>query len=282
MKLLRISASLLAFSAFTVLAACGGGGGGSTPPTTGGGAPPPTSSSPSPSPGSSATPTPTSSPSGSIGTSSTVETAYDTVVNGTDNWQTTGATTSDPGDGDTATGANGTNTVDGISCALGSESAVTSTSYHVHAFLGIMVNGTQYAIPDAIGMNQPTSDEPITNFQCAYNIHTHGASGIIHVEDPTMSENYSATPAQYNLQALFDIWGQSLSGLSITGVTGMPAIYVGTPSSKDSKGNDLVNSYSPYAGSPTDLLLTHHTAIWLVYGTPPSAGLPQVDFQISS
>lgn len=145
-----------------------------------------------------------------------------------------------------------------------------------------MVNGTQYAIPDAIGMNQPTSDEPVTNFKCAYNIHTHGASGIIHVEDPTMSENYSATPAQYNLQALFDIWGQSLSGLSISGVTGMPAIYVGTPSTKDSKGNDLVNSYTAFTGSPTSLLLTHHTAIWLVYGTPPSAGLPQVDFQISS
>ena len=285
MKLLRISASLLAFSAFTVLTACGGGGGGSTTPPTNGGGPPPTSSSPTPTP--TATPAPTSSPSGgNIGTSSQIVNAADGVVNGTDNWQTNGATTSDPGDGDTATGANGSNTIDGLGCSLSSEQ-MAGGGYHVHSFVGIMVNGTEYAIPDAIGMNQPTSDEPITNFTCAYSIHTHGASGIVHVEDPTMAQNYSATPAQYNLQSLFDIWGQSLAALPINGISAAPQIYVGTPSGKRScscaqNGDDLVNSYTLYTGSPTSLLLTHHTAIWLVYGTPPSAGLPQIDFGISS
>lgn len=277
MKLLRTSASLLAFGAFALLAACGGGGGSTTPPGPGNGGPPPATGSPSPSP------SPSSTPSG-IGVSSQVETAYDTVVNGQDGWQSNGVTTADKADGDTSTGGQGPgSTIDGTyNCAVNGENSVTSSSYHVHAFVGIMVNGVQYAIPDAIGMYQPDSNEPILNFTCAYNIHTHGASGVIHVEDPTMSENFSATPAQYNLQALFDIWGQSISALPISGVSGMPLIYVGTPTSKDSSGNDIVGAYAPSTAAPTGILLTHHTAIWLIYGTPPSAGLPQVKFTIAS
>jgi hypothetical protein len=209
--------------------------------------------------------------------------AGDNYVNGTDNWQKNGVTAPDAGDGDTANGANGSNSPNGLGCVLGSEQMVTSTSYHVHAFVGIMVNGTQYAIPDAIGMKDPTSDEPVTNFSCAYNIHTHGASGIIHIEDPSMSENFSATPAQYNLANLFAIWGQSMSALPITGVAGVPAIYIGHVSGKNPKTNDdLVNSYTLSTSAASSILLTHHVAIWLVYGTPPTAGLPQVDFHISS
>lgn len=284
MKLLRISVSLLACSAFALLAACGGGGGGTTPPTSPGGAPPPTTGTPTPAPSASPTAAPTSTPAPGVGVSSTVETAYDTVVNGTDNWQTNGVTDSDTGDGDTSSGGSGSNTVDGIPCGLNSESQMTSNNYHVHAFVGIMVNGTQYAMPDAIGMQGPGSGEPILNFTCAYYIHTHGASGVIHVEDPTITGTYQTVqpPSQYNLQSLFDIWGQSMASLPITGVAGNPVIYTGTPSSKLSNGDDLVNSYTLSTASPSSILLSHHMVIWLVYGTPPSAGLPQIDWAISN
>jgi hypothetical protein len=288
MKLLRISASLLALTMVSALAACGGGGGGgSTIPNPGGGngptpvpTNPPATSTPAP------TPTPTSPPSG-ITVSSTILNAADGVVNGKDNGQTNGVTDAgDPGDGDTATGGTGSNSIGGLGCVLGSEQMVTTSSYHVHAFVGIMVNGTQYAIPDAIGMEQPTSDEPVTNFKCAYNIHTHGASGIIHIEDPAMSQNLGGTPAQYNLNALFGIWGQTVSALPINGVSGLPAIYLGSHISKRScscaqNGDDVVDQYTSSSADPSSILLTHHQAIWLIYGTPP-ASLPQVDFGIST
>lgn len=275
MKLFRISATLAAFSAFALLAACGGGGGGggTTPPTSPGGGGPPPSTAPS-------TP-PSTPPSGGITVSSTEYVAYDSTPAhswGTDNWQTNGTTASpDAGDGDTATGGTGSNSVDGVSCSLPNGEA-TGTYYHKHAFVGIYVNGTAYAVPDAVGMVSPDSNEPILTFKCAYNIHTHSDSGVIHVEDPAFSST-AAAPSQYNLQTLFDIWGQSMAALPISGISGLPAIYVGTPSGKDSKGNPLVTSYSSVA-SPTSVLLTEDTAVWLIYGTPPAGGVPQIGFGI--
>lgn len=283
MKFVRLSASLIGLSMAAALAACGGGGSGGTIPNPGGGGGP--TPHPTATPTVAPTNTPTNPPSTPpIGVSSVVLNAQDGQLNGTDNWQTNGTTSSDHGDGDTATGGTGS-AIDSLPCGIGNEGMVSPTVYHVHAFVGLMVNGVEFAIPDAIGMQNPTSDEPVTGFSCAYSIHTHGASGIIHVEDPQISGNWNtgvAAPAKYNLQALFDIWGQSLSALGAGGASGLPAIYVGTPSGKDSKGNDLVNSYALSVDSPADILLKHHVAIWLVYGTPPAAGLPQVSIQLSN
>ena len=297
MKLSRISSYLLAFSLVAALSACGGGGGGGsvTPPGGGGGGTPPpgSSSTPSPTPAPTATPTATPTP-GSVAVSSTDYDAYDGPIWGTDNWQKNGVTAPDPGDGDIVANVGSGKSTDGLSaCAMGSEQSQGSGNYHVHSFLGIYVNGQAFAIPDAIGMQNPSNDEPVTNFTCAYNIHTHSASGIIHVEDPTHPGSTSASSLpQFNLQTLFDIWGQSLS--SVAGASGMPTIYVGTPSGKDAAGRDLVNSYTVYTGSASGLLLSHHEAIFLVYGslptstngTPCPAGsngcLPQVSFGISN
>lgn len=305
MKLLRISASALALSGLALLAACGGGGGGGSTPNPGGGGGggvPPTvapTSGPTQSPTQSPTQAPTQSPTQSptqaptsapIGTSSQVIIAGDTgrgpVVNGTDNWQNNGVTDPDKGDGDTSTGGTGPNAVGPISCAIGTEAQVSSTVYHVHAFLGVLVNGQEMAIPDAIGMQSPDSNDPILSFTCAYNLHTHAASGVIHVEDPAIAGNWNtkptpvSPPAKYNLQALMDVWGQSLTGLA--GGPGLPTIYMGTPTATTASGADLVNTYSLYTGSATNLLLQHHVAIWLVYGTPPAAGLPQIEFGITN
>ncbi len=306
MKALRISGSVLSIGVLAFLAACGGGGGGNpTPPTPNpGGSTHPTATptaTPTVAPTTTPTTSPTQTPSGSVAVSATDYDAYDGPIWGTDNWQTNGVTdSSSTGDGDVVNdvgmnNAGSPNMTDSLSaCALSSESSMTSANYHVHAFVGIYVNGTAFAIPDAIGMANPTTDEPVTGFTCAYSIHTHGASGIIHVEDPSIVGTWknTAPPAQYNLQTLFDIWGQNLS--TVAGATGMPAIYVGTVSGKDGAGRDLVNSYTLYTGTPTALLLSHHVAIFLVYGALPtstngqacpagSAGcLPQVSFGISN
>lgn len=231
-----------------------------------------------------------------MNTSSTI-TLYDGApgkphVTGTDNWQTNGVTTSDTGDGDTASGGNGplgAGTIDGTyNCTIGVEPGSAPPTYHVHVFLGIMVNGKHYAVPDGIGMFNPENSDPIFTFGCAYNMHVHDASDIIHVEDPNISGNWNTNPvtqppAKYNLQGFMDIWGQSLSTLPIPGVSGPPAIYVGTKTGTDpSTGADLVGAYTKFTGSPSSLLFAHHTAIWLVYGTFPAAGLPQIVFGIQN
>lgn len=283
MKLLRISASLLALTMVSALAACGGGGGGgSTVPNPGGGG-----NGPTPAPTATPTTAPTNSPTATpppsgLTVSSTEYVAYDSSAAhswGQDGWQTNGVTDpSDKADGDSASGGTGSNTVDGVSCSLPNGEA-SGAYYHVHVFVGIYVNGTPYAMPDALGMLNPAAGDPILKFQCAYNIHSHADSGIVHVEDPSIPAT-AAAPAQYNLQTLFDIWGQSLSSIGISGASGAPTIYVGTPSGKDASGNALVTSYSAYSGSASSLLFKEHTAIWLIYGTPPSGGVPQIGFGI--
>jgi hypothetical protein len=302
MKLLRIPASLAALVFVSVLAACGGGGGGGStnPPVTnpgggGGGATPTPGATATPTPAQSSTPAPTPTPTSSPGTiaaSSSLVHAFDStnngpIINGHDNWQTNGVTSSDPGDGDTATGgsaANNFQTFDGVSCAIGHEPASTPPTYHVHSFLGIMVNGTEMAVPDGLGMDAPDNNEPILTFSCAYNIHTHGASGVIHVEDPSISGNWDTNPAvqppaKYNVQTLLDIWGQSATGLA--GGTGLPTVYIGTPNAKTSTGADLVTQYSVSTAPLNTILLQHHVAIWFVYGGPNPPSLPQVEFDIS-
>lgn len=304
MKLLRTPASLAALIFVSVLAACGGGGGGgtTTPPVTnpgggGGGATPTPGATATPTPAATATPTPTPASSATpVPVSQQSISIYDggtgkPHVTGTDGWQTNGVTDpNDNHDGDTSAGGQGpmgAGTIDGTyNCAIGAEPASAPPTYHVHVFLGILVNGTQYAVPDGIGMFQPQNADPIFTFGCAYNTHTHDASDIIHVEDPQISGNWNTNPvtpppAKYNLQGFMDVWGQSLATLPIPGVAGMPNIYTGTPTHQ-TNGEDVVDKYSAFSGSPSSLLLAHHTAIWLVYGTFPAAGLPQIVFGISN
>lgn len=311
MKLLRISASLAAFSAITLLAACGGGGGGGgvNPPSGGGGGPTP---APTTTPTTSPTGSPTTSPGGgtvqSNGTTVVVQdgTSASPLVFGKDNWQTNGVT--DPaggaGDGDLAGGYTSSNTgpIDNVACNLPGEPS--SNQYHVHSFLGIFVNGTQYAIPDAIGMLNPSGDgagatQPYPNeaFSNACTIHTHSTSGIIHIEDTAATQSYTSQPAQYNLQSLLDIWGQNsfsnIAAAAASGFSGPVSIYVGTPCPNNTvgcsspqknpkTGDDLVSTYTLETGAPSSILLGHHVAIWVVVGSMPAGGLPAIDFGISN
>jgi len=203
-----------------------------------------------------------------------------------DNWQTNGVTaTGDPGDGDTANGGNCSAQIDSVGCDLNNEAQMTANNYHVHAFLGIWANGKQYAIPDAIGMQNPTDNgNAIGAFTAAYDIHTHDASGIIHVEDPKVAGTFRTIPAssepRFNLKTLLDIWGVSLSSSGFAKFSGQTSIYMGTVSGTNpATGDDLVTSYTLNNSAPQSILLAHHVAIWIIIGPPP-ATLPEIDFGI--
>jgi hypothetical protein len=77
--------------------------------------------------------------------------------------------------------------VDGIPCE-----ASESLLFHIHPTLSIMVEGQERTVPADIGILQ----------KCLYWVHTHDATGMIHVESPVQRD--------YTLGNFFDIWGQPL------------------------------------------------------------------------
>ncbi len=124
--------------------------------------------------------------------------------------QTIGASTFAAGD--SAAGGQG-QTVQGIAC----DGSVPIQ--HIHAHLTIIANGVQRAIPLAVGA---VGTEVISNFvvdaRCFYWLHTHDATGIVHVEAPL------STP--FTMGELFAIWGEPLTRSNVTGFQGPVVAFV--------------------------------------------------------
>ncbi|HVS46937.1 MAG TPA: hypothetical protein VMS32_09740 [Verrucomicrobiae bacterium] len=131
-------------------------------------------------------------------------------------------------------------TVDGIPCES-SEAAVL----HIHVHLSIFNRGKQIAIPQYAGMaaTTPTS-------VCLYWLHTHDASGIIHLE---ASQVEAPQGGLYTLGNFFDIWGYTLGPEQIASFKGPVTTYV----------NGQI-----YTGDLKAIELTSHKQIVLEVGTP--------------
>lgn len=127
----------------------------------------------------------------------------------------------------------------GRGSAIGGVSCLVTEDYHVHAHLSIFKNGQALAIPANIGLTG-----------CAYELHTHDKSGIIHVET-----------AAYHLLTLgqfFAVWGQPFTSTNVAGIVGLPInVYV----NDDGK-------LSLHKGNPADIELAKHREITIVIGTP--------------
>lgn len=218
-----------------------------------------TTSSPSPSPSPGATPTPMPA-SYTIGSGE---------IFGADN-------SFAPADGDTSSGAQG-QTVDGMPCA-----STMPNTYHVHAFVGIIINGRQLALPDGIGMKNPGADGTFAGIpnwteyaSCYYYIHTHDASGVLHIESP---QSVSLTSSIYALGNAFDVWGMALSTTQIGPYTGTVRAYVAQVPLKTPQ--ILRSYYTTYTSEPRSIPLKSHTTVWLEIGptyiTPSS--LPVLNY----
>ena len=145
-------------------------------------------------------------------------------------------------DGNTAQGGQG-EPVAGIECG-----PMAGELYHIHVHLSLYVNGEQLAIPKAIGVTKPTASNGFvigTNGGCFYWVHTHDATGIIHVEPPTSVE--------VRLGPLFDLWGQPPSSTGVAGFNGDVTVFV------DGK---------KYTDDPRGILFESHKQIALEVGTP--------------
>jgi hypothetical protein len=139
---------------------------------------------------------------------------------------------------DTPLGGRG-RTMDGIGCG-----AMEYATLHVHTHLAIFRNGKQMQVPQYIGF------APNLAGGCLYWIHTHDASGIIHIEAPDISPPQGGP---YTLGMLFDIWGQSLDRNNIAGLAGPVTAYV---------------NGQQYDGDLRAIPLGAHQQIVLEVGTP--------------
>ena len=136
-------------------------------------------------------------------------------------------------------------TVDGIQCQTSEQAA-----YHIHAHLAVFVSGASRAVPAGVGI--PGPQQVVSGFveggKCLYWLHTHDATGIIHIESPVQRI--------YTLGEFFDIWGRTLSTGQADGDSGKLTVYV---------------NGKPYRGDPRAIGLLPHTVIQLDVGTvvPP-------------
>jgi hypothetical protein len=111
---------------------------------------------------------------------------------------------------------------------------------HIHQHVDIFVNGKPEPVPANIG---------IYDGQFLTELHTHDASGILHVESPTKRE--------FDLGEFFGVWGVQLNAQCIGGYC-KPL----TPWTM------YVNGQA-YTGDPGALVLKAHQEIAFVIGTPP-------------
>jgi len=132
--------------------------------------------------------------------------------------------------------------VAGITCDNGM--ATTGEFLHIHSHLSLIVHGRQMQIPAKIGI------VPTASGGCLYWLHTHDASGIIHVESPHVT---APGGGPYTLGMFFSIWGQALSRERL-------GPYIGAVKA-------FVNG-SPYRGDPSVIPLSAHQQITLEVGQP--------------
>lgn len=203
----------------------------------------------------------------------------------------------DPGDGDTANGGHGA-TVDGVTCDTS-----MSSNYHVHFFIGLFVNGTEIAIPDGTGMVEPNGEGTFNGAPnwteyasvpdpnnpgkripgCYYHLHTHDATGVVHVEDPNPL-NAPVTASLYTLRAYLDIFGVQLSPFGFGQYSGPVQIVTsGQQYRGGGKGYVYSNTYRYFdmsSGDPNDMPIYSHEVIWIMVGSgnPNIDQLPNIKF----
>jgi hypothetical protein len=136
--------------------------------------------------------------------------------------------------------------VDGIQAG-----SMEQLAFHIHVHLSVYVDGKQKAVPYGIGIIPPyqmTTDDSghpfVEGGKGIYWLHTHDASGVIHLEAPAQ--------VSFTLGEFFDMWGQPLTAEQVGPAHGPLTVFVnGRPQTRD----------------PRSIPLTAHDVIQLDVGT---------------
>jgi hypothetical protein len=111
---------------------------------------------------------------------------------------------------------------------------------HIHQHLDIWVHGQPVEVPGGIGID--------TGQGFLSPLHTHNASGEIHIESPAQRS--------FSLGQFFDIWGVRLSQDCLAGYC--------------TRGQEALRNFvggQPFDGDPRSIVLTAHEEIVLAFGT---------------
>jgi hypothetical protein len=123
-------------------------------------------------------------------------------------------------------------------------SATEGTVVHIHQHLDLYVDGRKVPVPAGIGIDPAVGFAPL---------HTHDASGVVHVESPTVR--------RYTLGELFAVWGVRFT----------PSCLGGYCAGGGRQLRVYVNG-AAYRGDPTTLPLAPHQELVVAFGT--AARLP--------
>ena len=133
----------------------------------------------------------------------------------------------------------------GLPCERGEK-----LNYHVHSFLAVFVEGQQVQVPANIGIN--------VQERCYFWLHTHDASGIVHVEAPQQRD--------FTLGQFFAIWDRQLSATQLLNKT----VDAGHQIKVTVNGVEV-------SGDPSQIKLQDKISIVVQYG-PPFATPPSYNF----
>jgi hypothetical protein len=92
---------------------------------------------------------------------------------------------------------------------------IQGETLHVHIWLRIVIDGQNVTVPAYIGIVSPNGSST-----CFEPMHTHDASGIIHIESTVLGQNYT-------LGDLFDIWSATYGSVNFNG-TSHPIVFNST------------------------------------------------------
>jgi hypothetical protein len=112
---------------------------------------------------------------------------------------------------------------------------------HIHQHLDLYVAGKKVTVPAQIGI--------ASSGAFLSDLHTHDATGIMHVESPTIRS--------FSLGQFFAVWGVRLD-----------AKCIGSLCASGDKALHAWVDGAPVAGDPTRIVLDEHQEIVLAFGTP--------------
>jgi hypothetical protein len=123
--------------------------------------------------------------------------------------------------------------IDGVTC-------MSNVQSHTHSLISIYNDGVKLALPASVGLKG-----------CAYEMHTHDRSGVVHVEPNVIR---SLTLGQF-----FAVWGQPLSRTAVAGLAGPVRFYVIDK-----------ETLTRFDGNPADITFGPHKEIVIITGTAPA------------
>ena len=184
--------------------------------------------------------------------------------------------------GDTSAGGQGPSLTkfDGIRCQ-----PTMSNNYHVHAFIGLYVNGIEYAIPRGIGIIFPTDPnqlEILTATECFYFTHTHDSTGIVHLEDYNKGVvEKPPTTSHYVTGNIFNTWGITVNANQFGQFAGPVEVFTSGQMYRFLPGTGGVvgeNTLTQWTGDPAQIPVYENEVIWYLVGPTYPAALPSIDF----